>query len=51
MGVLVATLKVTRDQAFDLLRIASQNSNRRLVHIAAEVNDTGVLPLPGAAAT
>jgi hypothetical protein len=51
VGVLVATLTVSREQAFDLLRIASQNSNRRLIHIAAEVNETGVLPLPGAVAT
>jgi hypothetical protein len=43
MGVLMATYKVTRDEAFDLLRIASQRSNRKLVAIAAEVNRTSVL--------
>jgi transcriptional regulator with GAF, ATPase, and Fis domain len=48
MGVLMATNKLTRGQAFDLLRIASQNSNRKLVDVAAEVADTGVLDLPGA---
>jgi hypothetical protein len=48
MGVLMATYKVTRDQAFTLLRIASQNANRKLVDIAGEVADTGTLDLPGA---
>jgi hypothetical protein len=46
MGVVMATYKVTREQAFDLLRISSQNSNRRLVEIATEVVDTGALHLP-----
>lgn len=46
MGVVMTTYKVTRDQAFDLLRIASQNSNRRLADIATEVVDTGALSLP-----
>jgi ANTAR domain len=46
MGVVMATYKLTREQALDLLRISSQRSNRRLVEIAAEVVDTGVLNLP-----
>ncbi len=46
MGVVMATYKVTRDQAFDLLRVASQNSNRKLADIATEVIDTGALSLP-----
>lgn len=46
MGVLMTTYKVTREQAFDLLRVASQNSNRKLTEIAAEVADTGTLSLP-----
>jgi hypothetical protein len=33
MGVLMQTHKVTREQAFDLLRIASQHSNRRLAEM------------------
>src|SRR3954469_20354936 len=45
MGVLMATHKVTDDQAFDLLRIASQHSNRKLADIASDVIDTGVLEL------
>ena len=47
MGVLMNQHKVTRNQAFDLLRVASQSSNRKLAHIAAEVGDTGALDLPG----
>jgi len=43
IGVLMATHKVTEQQAFDLLRIASQNSNRKLVDVAADVVETGWL--------
>lgn len=46
VGVLMAQHKVTREQAFDLLRLASQDTNRKLAEIATEVVDTGVLPLP-----
>jgi GAF domain-containing protein len=47
MGVLMAQHKITREQAFGLLRLASQNSNRKLADIAGEVADTGVLrPTP-----
>jgi len=44
MGVLMAQQKVTRDQAFDLLRIASQHTHRKLAEIAAEIAETGALP-------
>lgn len=44
MGILMATYKVTRDQAFDLLRMASQHSHRKLADIAVDVADTGALP-------
>jgi hypothetical protein len=46
MGVLMATHKITRDQAFALLRIVSQNTNRKLADIAGDVVETGVLLLP-----
>ena len=46
MGVLMTRHHVTRDQAFDLLRIASQNSNRKLRDVAVEVAESGELPLP-----
>jgi GAF domain-containing protein len=43
MGVLMARHKCTRDQAFDLLRIASQRTHRKLRDLAAEVADIGRL--------
>lgn len=44
IGVLMAQQKLTRDQAFDLLRIASQHTHRKLADIAAHVAETGALP-------
>ena len=44
MGVIMNATKATRDQAFDLLRMASQHSQRKLSALAAEVADTGILP-------
>jgi ANTAR domain/GAF domain len=46
MGVLMAQHRITRDEAFNLLRIASQRLHRKLAEIAAEVADTGALPTP-----
>jgi hypothetical protein len=46
IGVVMAQYKVTREQAFDLLRIASQHGNRKVADLAADVADTGQLPLP-----
>ncbi|HEV2886560.1 MAG TPA: GAF and ANTAR domain-containing protein [Jatrophihabitans sp.] len=46
IGVLMATHKITRQQAFDLLRIASQHSHRKLREIALDVVETGVLDYP-----
>jgi GAF domain-containing protein len=46
MGVLMATHKITEADAFTLLRIASQNSNRKLTDIADDVVNTGILALP-----
>lgn len=43
VGILMAAHKLTREQAFDLLRIASQHTNRRLHEIAQDVADTGML--------
>lgn len=45
MGILMQRHRLTRDQAFDVLRVASQDSNRKLVDVAAEVADTGILAL------
>ncbi|GAA2745099.1 GAF and ANTAR domain-containing protein [Terrabacter aerolatus] len=44
MGILMARHHVTRDQAFGLLRMASQNANRKLHEVALQVSDTGALP-------
>lgn len=43
IGVLMAHHKITREQAFDLLRLASQNTHRKLADIARDVVDTGAL--------
>jgi hypothetical protein len=50
MGILMATYKVTRDQAFDLLSVSSQHSQRKVVAVALEVIETGALHLPVTAA-
>jgi GAF domain-containing protein len=44
MGILMATKLVTRDQAFDLLQVASQHSHRKLRDVAVDVADRGILP-------
>jgi GAF domain-containing protein len=46
MGILMATHKVTEQQAFGLLRIASQSTHRRVADIAAGVVEIGMLDLP-----
>jgi AmiR/NasT family two-component response regulator len=45
MGILMRQHELTREQAFDLLRVASQDTNRKLVDVATEVADTGVLTI------
>jgi len=46
VGVLMTQHKITREHAFDLLRIASQHGHRKLADIAAGVANTGSLTLP-----
>jgi AmiR/NasT family two-component response regulator len=46
MGVLMSQHRITRDQAFNLLRITSQHTHRKLSQVAADVADTGTLELP-----
>jgi hypothetical protein len=46
IGVLMSAQLVTREQAFDLLRMASQHSHRKLRDVAAQVAETGVLNYP-----
>jgi hypothetical protein len=45
IGVLMAQYKVTQDQGFDLLRMASQNTHRKLADVARDVVETGALRL------
>ena len=45
MGILMHQHRFTREEAFDVLRVASQNSNRKLAEIASEVVDTGTLTI------
>jgi hypothetical protein len=44
LGILMSARKVTQEQAFVLLRVASQNLHRKLRAVAAEVVETGTLP-------
>ncbi|HEX8305589.1 MAG TPA: ATP-binding protein [Jatrophihabitans sp.] len=44
MGILMARLKLTDEQAFDMLRKVSQNKHRKLRDIAEEVAMTGEIP-------
>jgi AmiR/NasT family two-component response regulator len=46
MGILMASNKVTEQQAFDLLRIASQSNHRKLHDVAYDVVQTGELDVP-----
>ena len=46
VGILMVNHKITEDQAFDLLRIASQHTHRKLRDLASEVVATGHLELP-----
>lgn len=45
IGILMATRKITEEQAFDLLSRASQSSNRKVRDVADEVVLTGALNL------
>lgn len=46
VGIIMATLRLQSEEAFDLLRRASMDRNMKLVDIADEVNHTGALPSP-----
>lgn len=43
-GILMALHKITEDQAYDLLRIASNRLNRKLRDVAQDVTESGSLP-------
>lgn len=44
IGILMAQHHVTREQGFDLLRITSQHTHRKLADIATQLADTGAMP-------
>ncbi|MCW2524736.1 MAG: hypothetical protein JWO63_3071 [Frankiales bacterium] len=46
VGILMASRLIPEEQAFEVLRIASQRSHRKLHQIARVVLETGELPLP-----
>jgi AmiR/NasT family two-component response regulator len=46
-GILMERLRMTPDEAFDQLRLASQDHNRKLRDIAAHVAETGQWPVDG----
>ena len=46
-GILMERLHLTGDQAFEQLRQASQQRNRKLREIAAELAETGAWPTDG----
>ena len=50
LGILMSTYKINEPQAFDLLRLVSQHTNRKLRDVAADVAHTGALPEPVARA-
>jgi hypothetical protein len=45
MGILMQQHRFTEQEAFDVLRVASQNSNRKLAELATEVTRTGTLTI------
>src|SRR6185437_2092890 len=46
VGILMSRHRVTKEQAFDLLRVASQHTHRKLRELALEVGETGMLDYP-----
>jgi len=43
-GILMERFRLTAQQAFDVLSRVSQELNRKLVDVAAELTETGALP-------
>lgn len=46
MGIVMQNYEITRDDAFNILRMASQATHRKVADIAAQVAETGELPPP-----
>jgi hypothetical protein len=47
IGILMARHRVTKDEAFDLLKMASQHTHRKLYIVAQDVIEKGLLEYPG----
>jgi hypothetical protein len=47
IGIVMSRFVMNQDEAFGLLRIASQRSHRRIAEIAVDVIETGTLEIPG----
>jgi AmiR/NasT family two-component response regulator len=45
LGILMSSMKIRSEEAFDILRIASQARHRKLVDLARDVVETGMLDL------
>jgi ANTAR domain/GAF domain len=45
-GILMERYKVSRDEAFGLLAVSSQRTNRKLRDVALQIVETGEMPLP-----
>jgi hypothetical protein len=45
-GILMERYKVTREEAFGLLAVSSQRTNRKLRDVAVQLLETGEVPLP-----
>jgi transcriptional regulator with GAF, ATPase, and Fis domain len=48
LGILMSRHRITQEQAFDLLRMASQHTHRKLRELAVEVGEIGMLDYPPA---
>ena len=46
IGILMTRYQISRDEAFDLMRMASQRAHRKLRDIAVDVAETGTLEMP-----
>jgi len=46
-GILMERFKITADEAFDKLRLASQHANRKVTALAEELTVAGQWPPPG----
>ena len=46
IGILMSRYRIATDSAFEMLRLVSQHTNRKVREVAADVVETGELPVP-----